>query len=66
MKKINLKKLKGSLSRNELKTIKGGLRFESSVDDSSVDMGCGCTNAACANTHNGNGDSYCNGTFCCG
>ncbi|SFK32144.1 hypothetical protein SAMN05421692_4019 [Chryseobacterium indologenes] len=57
MKKIDLKKLKGSLSRDEQRTIKGGLIAAS---------GCGCTNAACANTHNGNGDSYCNGTFCCG
>ncbi|VFA43690.1 Uncharacterised protein [Chryseobacterium indologenes] len=57
MKKIDLKKLKGSLSRDEQRTIKGGLIKAS---------GCGCTNAACANTHNGNGDSYCYGTFCCG
>ncbi|MGR3854530.1 MULTISPECIES: hypothetical protein [Chryseobacterium] len=62
MKKFNLKKMKGSLSRNELKTIKGGLREEDPISDG----GCACTNAACANTHNGNGDSYCNGTFCCG
>ncbi|MDR6371823.1 hypothetical protein J2795_004045 [Chryseobacterium bernardetii] len=62
MKKINLKKMKGSLSRNQLKTIKGGLM----ADDPETEGGCGCTNAACANTHNGNGDSYCNGTFCCG
>lgn len=54
--------MKGSLSRNELKTIKGGLREEDPISDG----GCACTNAACANTHNGNGDSYCNGTFCCG
>ncbi|WP_126653652.1 hypothetical protein [Chryseobacterium aureum] len=62
MKKLDLKKMKGSLSRNELKTIKGGVRAEDPIADS----GCACTNAACANTHNGNGDSYCNGTFCCG
>lgn len=62
MKKHDSKNLKGSLSRNELRTIKGGLKH---IEDS-VDMGCACTNAACANTHNGNGDSYCNGTFCCG
>lgn len=62
MKKINLKKMKGSLSRNELKTIKGGMM----TDAPEAEAGCGCTNAACANTHNGNGDSYCNGTFCCG
>lgn len=54
--------MKGSLSRNQLKTIKGGMMAE----DPETGGGCGCTNAACANTHNGNGDSYCNGTFCCG
>ncbi|CAI8908334.1 hypothetical protein [Chryseobacterium sp. IT-36CA2] len=62
MKKLNLKKMKGSLSRNDLRTIKGGVRAEDPI----AGVGCGCTNAACANTHNGNGDSYCNGTFCCG
>ncbi|PKF73625.1 hypothetical protein [Chryseobacterium sp. PMSZPI] len=61
MKKNELKKMKGHLSRNELKTIKGGGQPEAPFD-----LGCACTNAACANTHNGNGDSYCNGTFCCG
>lgn len=61
MKKIDLKKLKGSLSRDEQRTIKGGLRRPDPNG-----LGCACTNAACANTHNGNGDSYCNGTFCCG
>ncbi|NIF07198.1 hypothetical protein F3J23_17380 [Chryseobacterium sp. Tr-659] len=61
MKKNDLKKLKGSLSRNELRTIKGG-----TIHEDPIDMGCACTNAACAATHNGNGDSYCNGTFCCG
>lgn len=65
MKKIDLKKLKGSLSRDEQRTIKGGLR-NPNVGVGGGDAGCGCTNAACANTHNGNGDSYCNGTFCCG
>ncbi|GEN69129.1 hypothetical protein [Chryseobacterium rhizosphaerae] len=62
MKKIDLKKMKGSLSREEQRTIKGGLIKE----DPYTELGCACTNAACANTHNGNGDSYCNGTFCCG
>ncbi|WP_167510758.1 hypothetical protein [Chryseobacterium sediminis] len=57
MKKNDLKKIKGILSRDEQRAIKGG---------KIADGGCGCTNAACANTHNGNGDSYCNGTFCCG
>ncbi len=51
--------MKGSLSRNELKVITGG---RASIEEA----GCACTNAACANTHGGNGDSYCNGTFCCG
>ncbi|MBE4950819.1 hypothetical protein [Chryseobacterium culicis] len=60
MKKLDLKKMKGILSRNEQRKIKGGM----AAPDAGV--GCGCTNAACANTHNGNGDSYCNGTFCCG
>ncbi|WP_431611982.1 hypothetical protein [Chryseobacterium sp. 'Rf worker isolate 10'] len=60
MKKLDLKKMKGILSRDEQRKIKGGMV----APDASV--GCGCTNAACANTHNGNGDSYCNGTFCCG
>ncbi|PWN64965.1 hypothetical protein C1631_020290 [Chryseobacterium phosphatilyticum] len=62
MKKIDLKKLKGSLSRDEQRMIKGGYI----KPDNGGSMGCACTNAACANTHNGNGDSYCNGTFCCG
>lgn len=62
MKKNDLKNMKGSLSRNELKVITGGRK---PIEDA-LDAGCGCTNAACANTHNGNGDSYCNGTFCCG
>ncbi|CAH0253512.1 hypothetical protein SRABI04_03290 [Chryseobacterium sp. Bi04] len=62
MKKIDLKKLKGSLSRNEQRKIKGGVREE----DPYTDLGCACTNAQCAASHGGNGDSYCNGTFCCG
>ncbi|WP_156172764.1 hypothetical protein [Chryseobacterium lactis] len=61
MKKNDLKKLKGSLSREEQRTIMGGKKIYNPND-----LGCACTNAACANTHNGNGDSYCNGTFCCG
>lgn len=52
--------MKGILSREEQRTIKGGKMAPDAYG------GCGCTNAACANTHNGNGDSYCNGTFCCG
>ncbi|MBO9693828.1 hypothetical protein [Chryseobacterium sp.] len=62
MKKNALKLKKASLSRNELKTLKGGLREEDPITEG----GCGCTSAACAATHGGNGDSYCNGTFCCG
>jgi len=61
MKKLDLKKMKGILSRDEQRAVKGGY-----VKQNESGMGCGCTNAACANTHNGNGDSYCNGTFCCG
>lgn len=53
--------MKGILSRDEQRAVKGGY-----VKQNESGMGCGCTNAACANTHNGNGDSYCNGTFCCG
>nr|WP_315031056.1 hypothetical protein [uncultured Chryseobacterium sp.] len=61
MRKNDLKKLKGSLSRDEQRNIKGG-----NAPANGSGMGCGCTNAACAATHGGNGDSYCNGTFCCG
>ncbi len=60
MKKFDLKKMKGILSRDEQRKIKGGMVAPN------AEGGCACTNAACANTHNGNGDSYCNGTFCCG
>ncbi|UZT97212.1 hypothetical protein ODZ84_18755 [Chryseobacterium fluminis] len=62
MKKNDLKKLKGSLSRNELKTIRGGV-----VREDPYDMGCACIKATCYVMY-GNGDCHCNDTpegFCC-
>ncbi|MDC8101553.1 hypothetical protein [Chryseobacterium rhizosphaerae] len=59
MKKIDLKKLKGSLSREEQRTIKGGLIKE----DPDV-LSCGCVSAACYFWNN-TGDAHCTAGFCC-
>ncbi|WP_167031995.1 hypothetical protein [Chryseobacterium sp. Tr-659] len=57
MKKNALKITKASLTRNELRTLKGGKRIP---DDPETGVECGCVQAGCA----GDGSARCGGGCC--